>query len=511
MSLFEQLNLTPKLYKNAHKSFLMEKAILNKEGMLGPDGQLVVQTGNKTGRSADDKYIVFDSETKESVWWDNNIHEMSDDTFKDLRNNVINYLNTFKELYVTERSVGSIGNFSIGVDFVSPSASAALFTEYIFKDRHGNLHQDEFLILYAPDFVVDKLKYRTHSETIIATCFESKTTIIIGTKYAGEIKKSMFCIMNYLLPELGILPMHSGANQDSQGESFVFFGLSGTGKTTLSTDEGLLLIGDDEHGMSEKGIFNFEGGCYAKTSKLALVTEPAIYKASTQYSSFLENVKLSDDRRAIDFFDESLTENGRATYPLSFISSRVESSEGKIPHHIFYLTADAFGVLPPVSLLSSQQAKEYFKLGYSAKLSGTEIGIKSPKATFSPCFGAPFMLRHPNVYSKLLNAFIHKHEIKVWLINTGWYGGSYGKGSRYPLIVTRSIIRAIQKNEIDYSKFIKDKYFNLSIPKKVAELDQDRLNPINAWENKEEYEKVALKLVSDFHNQLGGLSEKNMY
>ncbi|MBC7715143.1 MAG: phosphoenolpyruvate carboxykinase (ATP) [Rhizobacter sp.] len=502
MGQLHNLSLTPKIYKNAHKAFLMEKTIQNREGALGPDGELIVNTGKKTGRSAEDKYVVLNSDTKENIWWENHIHQMTPEKFNSLKNDVVKYLNTFDELYTTERSIGSKDFFSVGIEFVSPHPAAALFTEYIFKDHLENQHQDDFLILYAPEFKVDPKKYSTLSETIIVTCFESKTTIITGTKYAGEIKKSMFCVMNYLLPLKGILPMHSGANQNTNGDSFVFFGLSGTGKTTLSTDEGLQLIGDDEHGMSDKGLFNFEGGCYAKTSKLAFKTEPAIYKASTQFSSYLENVKLSDDRSAIDFFDESLTENGRATYPLSFISDRVESGEGNLPKHVFYLTADAFGVLPAVSLLTSLQAEEHFKLGYTAKLSGTEVGLKSPKATFSPCFGAPFMLRHLPVYSKLLKDFIQKHEIKVWLINTGWHAGSYGKGSRYPLSVTRSIIRAIQKNEVDYDNFQKDKYFDLNIPKSLAGLDLKTLDPLNSWEDKTEYEKVALQLVSDFKTHL---------
>lgn len=492
-----------KILKNSHKSFLMEKAIRNGEGHLGPDGELVVNTGLKTGRSSNDKYVVLNEITEETIWWENNIHKMTTEAFNQLSDEVVQYLNSANELYITERSVGSVEIFSIGIEFVSTCASAALFSEYIFKPFLGDIHNEKYRILHVPNLKIDPEKYGVRSETVIVTCFKTKTTIIIGSLYAGEIKKSMFCVMNYLLPDVRILPMHSGANQGVDGESSIFFGLSGTGKTTLSTDEGLKIIGDDEHGLSEEGIFNFEGGCYAKTYKLSLETEPSIYKASTQYSSYLENVKLNDDGSSIDFFDNSLTENGRATYPLSFIPNRVETGLGKIPKNIFYLSADAFGVLPPASLLTKAQAKEYFVLGYSAKLAGTEVGVKTPIATFSPCFGAPFMLRRPEIYSKLLSDFIEKYKIKVWLINTGWYGGVCGTGSRFPLKVTRNIIREIQNNDFNDNDFIEDQIFNLKIPKKMGSVDPALLAPQNAWGNQVEYIKVASQLSSDFKNQLG--------
>ena len=312
----------------------------------------------------------------------------------------------------------------------------------------------------------------------------------------------MFSTMNYLLPDHDILPMHSGANQNVAGESSVFFGLSGTGKTTLSTDEGLLLIGDDEHGMSDQGIFNFEGGCYAKTYKLSPSTEPEIFNASTQFSSYLENVKLSDDREQIDFFDDSITENGRSSYPLSFIKNRVVDGVGKLPKNIFYLSADAFGVLPPVSLLTSEQVMDFFQLGYSAKLAGTEVGVKVPEATFSACFGAPFMLRRPEVYANLLGNMMAKHDIKVWLINTGWYGGSYGTGTRFPLKTTRTIIRAIQAGELANAQFVKDEYFDLNIPLAVNGVETSILSPANAWSDKEAYKTTAKKLAESFKMQL---------
>ena len=497
----------PKVFMNSHKSLLIEKALQKKEGVLGPHGELIVQTGKHTGRSADDKYVVVTDLSKDKIWWENNVHKMSSETFKDLTDDVLTYLRSEEELFYTDRSIGSDNVFSLGIKFISPRASAALFTEYMFKPYLVGLHNDTYKILHAPNFVLDPKKYGTRSETVIVTCFKEKMTIIIGSMYAGEIKKSMFSVMNFLLPDLGILPMHSGANQNANKETFVFFGLSGTGKTTLSTDKGLALIGDDEHGLSDKGVFNFEGGCYAKTSKLSPETEPEIYQASTQFSSFLENVKLGGEHNLIDFFDETLTENGRSSYPLTFIKDRVEGGEGAIPKNLFYLSADAFGVLPPVSLLTSTQAMDYFELGYSAKLAGTEIGVKSPKATFSPCFGAPFMLRHPEVYAKLLNEFIEKYKIKVWLINTGWFGGSYGKGQRFPLKVTRSIIRQIQAGKLENAEFNIDEIFNLKIPRSIDSIDNSILIPQNAWENKADYQEAASKLQASFSEQLKKLKK----
>lgn len=492
----------PRVYKNTHKAALMEKAILQNDGSLGPNGELIVRTGSHTGRSANDKYVVMSELTKDKIWWENNIHQMDHTTFKKLTDDVVSYLNSKDEVFYTERSIGSIDHFALGIEFISTHASSALFTEYMFKPGLADKKSTSFRIINAPDFKIDPKTYGVRSDTVIVTCFKERTTLIIGTHYAGEIKKSMFSVMNFLAPDHGILPMHSGANQNSKEESFVFFGLSGTGKTTLSTDVGLALIGDDEHGLSESGVFNFEGGCYAKTNKLSAETEPAIHSAATRFSSFLENVKLSDDHSKIDFFDDSITENGRASYPLEFIENRVESGVGKIPKNIFYLSADAFGVLPPVSLLTEEQAMDYFVLGYSAKLAGTEIGIKTPEATFSACFGAPFMLRYPKVYSQLLKEMISKHQIKVWLINTGWYGGSYGVGKRFPLSTTRSIIRSIQDHQLDTANFTLDPIFNLSIPTEVPNIDPSILIPKNAWSDTGAYNKVAEQLADRFAEQL---------
>ena len=364
-----------------------------------------------------------------------------------------------------------------------------------------DLNNNDFTILHAPLLEIDPKKFNTKSETVIVTCFDSKTTIITGTCYAGEIKKSMFSVMNFLLPQKGVLPMHSGINEGERGETSVFFGLSGTGKTTLSTDHGKRLIGDDEHGLSDKGVFNFEGGCYAKTYKLSQKAEPDIYQASTREGSLLENVIIRPSGE-LDFDDCSITENGRSSYPLSFIPNIVPSAQGNIPSNMFFLTADAFGVLPPIAKLNKKQAMFYFVLGYTAKVAGTEVGIKEPQATFSPCFGAPFMLRHPMTYAKLLGQYIDKYQIPIWLINTGWSGGAYGVGKRYPIQFTRDIIRTIQKSKLTQTKFIKEPFFGLNIPEQLEDIPTSKLNAKLNWDNQNEYEQNARKLAKAFHQQM---------
>lgn len=499
--IYSNLEAKPLVYKNAPKSVLMQKAIALHQAELGPHGELIVLTGTHTGRAADDKYVVHSEDTEAKVWWENNVKPMGEAVFDTLANDVEEYLFSRPELFSTTRSIGKATHYALNIDFYSEMPSAALFTEYMFKERQSFAH-NSFKILHAPFFEMDPFKYGTRSDTVIATSFEKRCVIIVGTKYAGEIKKSMFSVMNYLTPEDGILPMHAGANINRQGETFAFFGLSGTGKTTLSHDEGTLLIGDDEHGISSRGLFNFEGGCYAKTYKLSQDHEPEIYKASTQFSSLLENVHLDPETNELDFANASITENGRASYPLEFISNRVPTSDGPIPKDIFFLCADAFGVLPPVSHLNLQQAVDFFILGYTAKVAGTEIGVKEPKATFSPCFGAPFMLRHPMEYANLFASYIEKNKIQVWLINTGWSGGAAGIGQRFPIPTTREIIRAIQNHELNVAEFYEEPIFGLQIPHMVRELNDKVLNPKNAWASEEEYQKAASALKASFTKQL---------
>ncbi|RLA62205.1 MAG: phosphoenolpyruvate carboxykinase (ATP) [Epsilonproteobacteria bacterium] len=491
------LNPSNKYTVNAAPDYLINKAVALGHGKLAKNGSLVVQTGAHTGRAANDKYVVYTDMTKDSVWWDNNLNKMTSENFQNLKAVVLEYLDGQDELFVSENSVGAHPVQNVGVRVVTPRPSAALFSNYLFRKMEREFGSNDFTILHAPQLKINPSDYGARNETVITTCFDTKTTIVIGSLYNGEIKKSMFCVLNYILPEMGILPMHAGANEMANGDVSVFFGLSGTGKTTLSTDQGTMLIGDDEHGLSDEGVFNFEGGCYAKTFELKEESEPGIWNASNKFGAILENVVM-DDSGKLDFDDKSLSENGRSSYPLDFIDGTKEGSIGGVPKNIFFLTADAFGVLPPVAKLSKEQAMYYFVLGYTAKLAGTEIGVVEPQTTFSPCFGAPFMLRPPKVYADLLGRYIEKHNIQVWLVNTGWTGGVYGVGHRFPIKVTRQIIRTIQKNGLENVPTSKDPIFGLEIPQAVEGVEQKVLWPRECWEAKDEYDDKASKLATSF-------------
>lgn len=495
-------NTTRKIYFNSPNNFLIERAVATGGGHLSKTGALVVKTGKHTGRSAKDKYVVKTPATQKDIWWENDLNAMTPETFQKLKETTLKYLNQDQDLYITENSVGASPEHNIGVRLISTHPSHALFSNYLFRTPLAELDSNSFTILHAPTMKINAADYDAKSETIVTTCFETKTTIIVGTLYAGEIKKSMFSIMNYVLPAKNLLPMHSGCNKLENEEVSIFFGLSGTGKTTLSTDEGTFLIGDDEHALHDNGVFNFEGGCYAKTYKLSEETEPDIYNASNRFGSLLENVVLNEKTGKIDFFDKTLSENGRSSYPLDFIDSFEKTSQGGIPKHIFFLTADAFGVLPPVSKLTKAQAMFYFVLGYTAKLAGTEIGVKEPQATFSPCFGAPFMLRHPSVYAELLGHYLDKFNTDVWLINTGWTGGAYGVGQRFPLHITRKIIRAIQNNQLATAEFEKDAIFGLQIPTQLDKVPSSLIFPEKSWESTEKYHQQATALATSFHKQM---------
>jgi phosphoenolpyruvate carboxykinase (ATP) len=490
------------LYINRPNCFYIDETIRKGKGKLSSQGALVVETGKFTGRAAKDKYVVKSSTTEKSIWWENNVLEMTPDTFKRLKAHVSKYLNNQRDLYITEHGVGAHSKHNLVVRLITPSPHHALFSNHMFRqhEREFSLTRD-FLILHAPELTLDPKDFNTRSETAIVTDFDSRTVIIVGTKYAGEIKKSIFSIMNYILPQSGVLPMHAGANCGSEGSS-AFFGLSGTGKTTLSTDEGRHLIGDDEHGLSDEGIFNFEGGCYAKTHKLSEKTEPGIYHASMRFGALLENVVMNPKTRELDFYDASITENGRSSYPLSFIDGVVPSHNGEVPKNIFFLSADAFGVLPPVAKLTPAQAMFYFVLGYTAKVAGTEAGVVEPSATYSPCFGAPFMMRHPSEYARLLEQYLNKHKIQVWLINTGWTGGPYGVGRRYDIPVTREIIRAVQAGKLGKTPVEKDPIFGFQIPTHVEGLDSKTLMPWKGWPNQKDYEAKAKELAHAFHGQM---------
>jgi phosphoenolpyruvate carboxykinase (ATP) len=489
-------------YSNMPTNFYIQETVRTGHGKLTKDGACVVETGKHTGRSAKDRYVVRTETTENTVWWENNLTPMTPAIFTRLKAKVIDHLNSFDTLYINERSVGAHETHNIGARLVTPNPQYCLFTNHLFRDKIRDFNDSDFTILHAPNLIVDEKEFETRSGTVVTTCFDTNTTIICGTRYAGEIKKSMFAAMNYRLPETGILPMHAGASKMPNNETSVFFGLSGTGKTTLSTDVGCLIIGDDEHGLSDDGVYNFEGGCYAKTYNLSKEDEPEIWAATNRFGAMVENVIMDEKSGKIDFTDKSLTENGRSAYPLDFIDDLEPTSKGQVPNHIFFLTADAFGVVPPVSNLTKEQAMFYFVLGYTAKLAGTEIGITEPQATFSPCFGAPFMLRHPSVYAKLLGEYLDKHDINVWLVNTGWTGGPYGEGSRFPIKVTRQIIRQVQANQVNNTQTEADPIFGLNIPVGIDGVEADMLQPQKTWKDQAAYLPKAQELAKSYHTQM---------
>lgn len=506
MKFYEQLGIVTdrptSLHFNAKPHLLIQKTIEKKEGRLTKDGTLVVLTGKHTGRCAQDRYVVKTKSTEDRIWWENAINMMTTENFNKLKTAAVKHLNEQKELYVSERCVGADVVHNVGVRLVTGHPSHNFFANNLFREKIRELDERDYTILHVPDMVINPKDFGTRATEVIVTDFDQKITIIVGTLYAGEIKKTMFSVLNYILPDIKVLPMHAGANRLANGETGVFFGLSGTGKTTLSTDLGTYLIGDDEHGLSDEGVFNFENGCYAKTYKLTEDTEPEIWRASNRFGAMLENVALNEKTGEVDYFDKCLTENGRSSYPLEFIEELEPSSRGSVPKNIFFLTADAFGVLPPVAKLTKEQAMFYFVLGYTAKLAGTEIGVTEPKAAFSPCFGAPFMLRHPRVYADLLGHYLEKHDIKVWLINTGWTGGAYGVGERFPLKVTREIVRAIQKGELNTTELTTDPVFKLATPVAVPNVETKVLNPKTTWKDQVAYDVQAKKLEESFRKQM---------
>lgn len=503
------LSETTKIKIDLSAPALVEYALKhNDKNKLSADGALVIRTGKFTGRAASDKYIVNEPFSNKVIDWKNNIRQMNAEHFQAIKNEILENFNTGKRtIFITSRSAVANPAYAIKVNLITPSAAHSLFCTHIFRDEQFEYPMGEFTIYHDPDFLVNTDKYPVRSSTVIATNFSTKEIIIAGTGYAGEIKKSIFSVLNTILPEYGILPMHTGANQNKNGQTSLFFGLSGTGKTTLSTDTNVDIIGDDEHGMAESGIFNFEGGCYAKTDGLTLEREPDIFKASNRFKSLLENVVLDELTRKPQFDDKSITENGRATYPLSALENTVVDSRGALPSNIFFLSADALGVLPAVSLLTTEQAIYYFLTGYTAKLAGTEIGLKEIEVTFSHCFGAPFMMRRPSDYAQLLKSYLTKHPIKVWLINTGWYGGAYGTGKRYPLMLTRNCIRSIQDGAKDI-QFDLNEVFNLKIPRELPNVDSSFLAPEKLWKDKSEYNKAALSLRNRFEDNFKKFSSE---
>ena len=488
------------LHWNLGHSALVEQAVKRGEGMLAKDGPLVVETGKHTGRSAKDKFMVRDAETDATIWWDNN-KSMAPEHFETLKQDFFAQLGGKKSLFVADLYGGSQPEHRVNVRVINELAWHNLFIRTLLvrpdaAELEGFI--PDFTIIDLPSFVADPARHGCRSETVIAVSLTERLILIGGTAYAGEMKKSVFGVLNYLLPTKGVMPMHCSANIGPNGDTAVFFGLSGTGKTTLSADASRTLIGDDEHGWSDTAVFNFEGGCYAKMIRLSPEAEPEIYATTKRFGTVLENVVIDPDTRELDFDSNRLAENSRGAYPIDFIPNASEDNMGPVPRNIVMLTADAFGVLPPIARLSPDQAMYHFLSGYTAKVAGTEIGVTEPEATFSTCFGAPFMPRHPSVYGNLLKERIAKGQVDCWLVNTGWTGGKYGVGKRMPIKATRALLNAALDGSLKNAEFRKDPYFGFDVPVAVPGVDPTILNPRDTWADKDEFDATARKLVNLF-------------
>ncbi|WP_336980266.1 phosphoenolpyruvate carboxykinase [Altererythrobacter fulvus] len=489
------------IHANLGTAPLVEHAVRNGEGRIAAHGPLVVETGQHTGRSAKDKFIVRDGVTEHTVWWGKTNVEMSPEHFAALKEDFFKALAEKNQLYVADLFGGSQIDHRVNVRVINELAWHNLFIRTLLvrptaEDLDGFV--PEYTIIDLPSFVADPVRHGCRSETVIAVNLSEKLILIGGTKYAGEMKKSVFGILNFLLPVKGVMPMHCSANIGADGKTAVFFGLSGTGKTTLSADASRTLIGDDEHGWSDTAVFNFEGGCYAKMIRLSEEAEPEIYATSRMFGTVLENVVMDEATRELDFDDNSLAENSRGAYPIDFIPNASEENLGPVPSNVIMLTADAFGVLPPISRLTPDQAMYHFLSGYTAKVAGTEIGVTEPEATFSTCFGAPFMPRHPSVYGNLLKERISKGGVSCWLVNTGWTGGKYGVGKRMPIKETRALLNAALDGSLNNAEFRKDPNFGFDVPVAVPGVDTSILDPRSTWADKDEYDATAAKLVQLF-------------
>ena len=486
---------------NLNQQEIYEIILERGEGKLSKDGAMVVETGIHTGRSAQDKFVVKESANKDDIWWEN-AKEMSEENFNTLYKDMTDFSNN-KDLFVQDLYGGADLQYRLPTRIYTEYAWHSLFIQNLLitvKDEEKSAFDPEFIIIDLPSFKADPNRHGSRSETIIAVNFAKKVVLIAGTSYAGEIKKSVFTMLNFLLPPKNVMPMHCSVNVGNENDSAIFFGLSGTGKTTLSADPKRTLIGDDEHGWSENGVFNFEGGCYAKMIRLSKDAEPEIYETTKKVGTILENVVLNEETGELDLDDDTLAENTRGAYPLSFIPNSSETGRGPIPKNIILLTCDAFGVLPPIAKLSASQTMYHFLSGYTAKVAGTEKGVTEPEATFSACFGAPFMPRHPSEYGNLLKDLIHKYDVNCWLVNTGWSGGPVGEGDRMPIKATRALLSAALDGTLNSAEMRKDQFFGFEVPLLVDGVDETILVPRNTWSNKDNYDAQAKKLVDMFNN-----------
>jgi phosphoenolpyruvate carboxykinase (ATP) len=490
----------PRVQKNLSVARLIETSILRGEAHLAANGAVMAVTGARTGRSPKDKFIVDDATTHERVHWGKVNKAISSEQFEALLGRVVEHVKD-RDLFVQDLCCGADPTYQLPIRVISEYAWHALFAQQLFVRPEASAlatHEPEFTVLAAPEFEAVPERDGTNSGAFILVDYTRKMVLIGGTKYAGEIKKSIFSVMNFIVPERDVLPMHCSANVGADGATALFFGLSGTGKTTLSADPARRLIGDDEHGWSPAGVFNFEGGCYAKCIDLTEEREPQIYRA-IRFGSVLENVILDPETRQPDYADAKLTENSRVAYPVSYIENAVISGVGGHPRNVMFLAADAFGVLPPISRLTPEQAMYHFLSGYTAKLAGTEAGMgKDPVPEFSTCFGAPFLPLAPHLYAEMLGARLKQHNAACWLVNTGWSGGKYGVGKRMALRITRALVDAALGGLLEKVEFTTEPAFGLSIPVSCPEVPSEILNPRNAWADKEAYDRTAADLAGRF-------------
>lgn len=495
------INNVGEVFYNLNEAELLSKAVDRKEGELGIGEVLLVNTGEHTGRSPNDRFIVRTKDVEDKIWWENNT-PMAKSAFDVLEKDFRSHMKE-RDFFVQDLYGGADPDHRLNVRVITELAWHGLFIRHLLR-LPTNVELEAFVadytIINCPSFSADPISHGCRSNTVIAINLSKKLILIGGTAYAGENKKSVFSLLNYLLPEQDVMPMHCSANHalNDTDDTAVFFGLSGTGKTTLSADSSRTLLGDDEHGWSEKGTFNFEGGCYAKTINLSKEAEPEIFATTTKFATVIENMVYDPETKELDFEDDSLTANTRCAYPLHYIANASESSLGGSPKNVIMLTCDAFGVLPPISLLSPSQAMYHFLSGFTSKVAGTERGVTEPQPTFSTCFGAPFMPRRPEVYGNLLKAKIAKHDAKCWLVNTGWTGGPYGEGKRMPIQATRKLLTAALTGEIFNGDFRIDENFNLQVPISVNGVNSELLNPRATWKNSSHYDEQAQKLIAMF-------------
>jgi len=507
-SRFNNGDVSNKIYRNARlvhlndvTQSLVGHALRRGEVTQTKHGALVASTGKFTGRSAGDKYIVLDQKTTDSVWWDNT-NSMTTKTFDLLLDDMLEHA-IGRTVFQQQLFAGSDKNHRYNVEVFSESSWHALFIRHLLlrpSEKELNGFDADVTIVHMPDFVADPARHGTKTSTCIALDFSRNIVLICGTAYAGEIKKSVFSLFNYHAPDADIFPMHCSANVGNNDDTTLFFGLSGTGKTTLSTSPVRALVGDDEHGWTKDGIFNLEGGCYAKAINLTKEGEPEIFATTLQAGTVLENVTLDPKTGELDFADSSVTENTRIAYPLSAIPNRVESGMASVPKNLVLLTADAFGVLPPIARLTQEQAIYYFLSGYTAKLAGTERGVTEPQATFSACFGAPFMARNPSVYGQLLQKRLGETGATCWLLNTGWTGGAYGEGKRMALKDTRKMLEAALNGDLDDVEYRTDEVFGLKVPLAIEGIEDQLLNPQQTWQDSDAYSDQAAKLLKLFED-----------